>query len=221
MQLITVDFDGTLFKGDSFKLMFQARKEEFGIREWAIIIAGSVKSIAKGIFQGKEALKKHFFLTFAKTFKGKSKEEITAFFNKLVHTGKSKIDEELVQMMRTEKENGNEVILLSGALTPYLEAAMREVQLDVPIIGTNLIFNKKEKCTGQTSGYISGNEKVNAVKTLLMKKEMDRSNTTVWAYADSESDLPLLHFADKPVVVNGNKKMNETAKINHWIIYPN
>lgn len=87
MQLVTVDFDGTLFQGDSFKLMFKAGKKEFGLKEWTTVIFGSLQAIGKGLFKGKNALRIHFFKTFAKTFRGKTRAELSSFFNYLIKAG--------------------------------------------------------------------------------------------------------------------------------------
>src|SRR5699024_10558802 len=41
-----------------------------------------------------------------------------------------------------------------------------------------------------------------------------------WAYADSVSDVPLLQFVDRPVVVNPKKDMLQMANQHSWPIFP-
>jgi phosphoserine phosphatase len=43
----------------------------------------------------------------------------------------------------------------------------------------------------------------------------------LWAYADSESDIPLLEFADKAVVVNPSETMKKIAESKGWEIFIN
>lgn len=214
-----MDFDGTLFQGDSFNLMFRTAKKEFGIKEWMVIILGSLQAIGIGLFKGKEGLRVHFFKTFARTFKGKNKEIINEFFEKLIEAGKDNINQNLVKIMRENQKQGNQVMILSGALTPFLKALTRELKLSVNIIGTDLLFDSHEICTGKTAVYIGGDEKVRSVKYWLNDKGLDLSQTKIWAYADSKSDIPLLYFADKAIIVNPKDEMRKIAKLNRWEIF--
>lgn len=219
LQLITVDFDGTLFQGDSFNLMFQAGKKEFGIREWTAVAAGSLQALLLGIFKGKNALRIQFFKSFAKTFKGKTQDELTSFFHHLVEAGKADINIALVEMIQKEQENGNQVMILSGALTPFLHALTDKLGLDVTIVGTNLTFDSSGKCTGNTGVVVNGKEKVQAVTNWLQESGKEQTEIKVWAYADSESDIPLLQFVDEPIIVNPKDKMRKVAEANSWPIF--
>lgn len=221
LQLVTVDFDGTLFQGDSFKLMFQAGKKEFGIREWTTVVVGSLQALLLGVFKGKNALRIHFFKSFAKTFKGKTEAELASFFQHLVEAGKSDINQELVQLIQDEQAKGNQVMILSGALTPFLHALTARLNLEVIIVGTDLTFDSFGKCTGRTGVVVNGKEKVHAVSNWLHHSGKDPAKTKVWAYADSESDIPLLHYADQPVIVNPKDKMRQIARENSWPIFEN
>ncbi len=217
MQLITVDFDGTLFQGDSFKLMFQAGKKEFRIREWTTVTIGSLHAILLGIFKGKNALRIQFFKSFAKTFKGKTETELTSFFEHLIEAGQAEINQELVALIQKELEKGNQVMILSGALTPFLHALTDKLELGVSIVGTELVFDSFGKCTGETDNVMNGEEKVQAVKNWL--QQSGKNPVEIWAYADSESDIPLLHFADNPIIVNPKAKMRKVAEENSWPIF--
>lgn len=219
LQLVTVDFDGTLFQGDSFKLMFKAGKKEFGIAEWSTVITGSLYSIILGIFKGKNALRIHFFKTFAKTFKGKTEAELTSFFQHLIKEGEADINQDLVAKIREHQANGNHVMLLSGALLPFLKALTSKMELDVTIVGSELQYNAKGICTGEIGIMINGDEKVHAVKNWFAENERSAEDTKVWAYADSESDIPLLHFVDYPIIVNPKENMKAVAKENNWPIF--
>ena len=219
VQLVTVDFDGTLFEGDSFKIMFQAGKKEFGIREWSTVLFGTFQAIVLGIFKGKNALRMHFFKSFAKTFKGKTTEELLTFFNSLVEAGENDINEPLVKKIHEHQSKGNHIIILSGALKPFLEALTERLNLAVTIIGTELHYDRNGKCTGDIGVVINGEEKVQAVKNWLKKSGKDKEEMKIWAYADSESDVPLLHFADKPIIVNPKDNMRKIAEVNSWPIF--
>lgn len=219
MKLITVDFDGTLFQGDSFSLMFQAGKKTFGVREWTSVFTGTIQALFLGATKGKHALRIHFFKAFAKTFKGKTQDELANFFHHLVEAGKHQINQNLVSQIRDHQARGNEVIILSGALKPFLNALIAKLDLNVTTIGTELLFDEHGKCTGATGAVINGEQKVKAVNQWLEQENQDPEKLEIWAYADSESDIPLLHFVDKPIIVNPKDKMREVAEVNHWPIF--
>lgn len=215
VALVTVDFDGTLYKGNSFNAMFKLAKKEFTFKEWSVVAVGVVKSIFLGLIKGKERLRKQFFLSFARSFKGRTEEEMEHFFKSLVQIGKADINWSLVEKIHEHINDGDDVIIVSGALEPFLKEFIKEVDLEVPIISTQISYDDKGICLGEINQYINGQEKVRYVQK-WMRKKLDGKNTQVWAYADSESDIPLFRFANHPVVVNPSKDMSIIADQYQW-----
>ncbi|RKL67204.1 HAD-IB family hydrolase [Salipaludibacillus neizhouensis] len=224
MAIVTVDFDGTLYQGNSFKAMFLVAEKEFTWKEWLLVSGGMVKAVGLGVWKGKQAFRHTFFKAFAKSFKGKTKQELDEFFNHLVLAGSHEVHQDLVHTIREHQSKGDQVIILSGALTPFLEAFIRELQLDVPVISTEILFDDQGYCTGEIGTIVNGQEKVRKIVDWIGEKmshdETSRSDgDNLWAYADSESDLPLLEFVNKPVVVNPNSTMKQIAEKNQWPVF--
>lgn len=223
MAVVTVDFDGTLYKGNSFNAMFQLAKKEFGIKEWSIVMSGLMKAALLGTVKGKNEFRKQFFLAFAKSFKGKTKSEMDHFFHELVQIGKEDINEELVDKISEHLQKGHDVIIVSGALEPFLQAFIREVNLDVPVLSSQILYNKEGVCTGEVSEFVNGEVKVKKIKDWMSEAgEQEgnyQNNRAVWAYADSESDLPLFQYATYPIVVNPDKEMRAVAEKNGWPVF--
>ena len=223
MAVVTVDFDGTLYKGNSFNAMFKLAKKEFTVKEWVVVFTGLMKAAVLGLFKGKNEFRKQFFMAFAKSFKGKTKEEMNSFFDKLVDIGKVDINKELVSKIREHQQNGHEVIILSGALQPFLHAFIKEVELDVPVISSQILYDENGVCTGKVTEFVNGEEKVKKVKDWLSKtakgENDSRKKRDIWAYADSESDLPLFQYATYPIVVNPDKEMKLVAEKNDWPVF--
>ncbi|MFD2210885.1 HAD family hydrolase [Virgibacillus halophilus] len=217
MAIVTVDFDGTLFLGSSFKAMLDAGKKEFKTREWTVVTGGLTKAAASGISKGKNAFRIQFFKTFARTFKGKSKKELDFFFSRLLDIGEENINKPLVEKIKEHQEKGDTVIVLSGALEPFLAAFLHRVELDVPVISTELMFYPNGICTGETGTVINGTEKVKRVEEFIFQNCLEAQE--IWAYADSKSDIPLFQFAEHPVVVNPSKDMKKIAEENDWPIF--
>jgi HAD superfamily phosphoserine phosphatase-like hydrolase len=220
VAIVTVDFDGTLYQGNSFKVMFEVGKKSFSAKQWGVVVAGLVSAAFSGIIKGKTVFKHNFFKSFAKTFKGKTSKELDIFFQKLVDIGKADVNLELVDKIREHQKNGDTVIVLSGALQPFLKAFLRELKLkEVHIISTELQYNEKNQCTGKIGQIINGEYKVAKVKEWIEKYSDVHQISEVWAYADSESDIPLLEFVEYPVVVNPKPDMKEIADQNKWPIF--
>ncbi|MEC5423099.1 HAD family hydrolase [Virgibacillus sp. C22-A2] len=214
------DFDGTLYQGNSFKVMFQVAKKEFGLKEWSVVFIGMVKAGIKGLTGGKQAFRHQFFKAFAKSFKGQSKQELEKFFHELVTIGKEEVHKELVTRIREHLNRGDAVIVLSGALLPFLHSFIEAVDLDVHVIGTELLYDENGICTGKINTIVNGDEKVRKVEDWLRNAGAPTENTVeIWAYADSESDIPLFQFADRPIVVNPKEDMVKIAENNKWPIF--
>jgi HAD superfamily hydrolase (TIGR01490 family) len=220
LAIVTVDFDGTLYQGNSFKVMFEVGKKSFSTKQWGVVVVGLVNAAFTGVLRGKTVFKHNFFKSFAKTFKGKTSKELDIFFQKLVDIGKADVNLELVDKIREHQKNGDTVIVLSGALHPFLKAFIRELQLeDVHIISTDLQYDEQDLCTGKIGQIINGEYKVAKVKEWIERYSEEHLIGEVWAYADSESDIPLLQFVEHPVVVNPNPDMKDIADQNKWPIF--
>ncbi|WP_217589625.1 HAD family hydrolase [Lentibacillus saliphilus] len=227
MAVVTVDFDGTLFQGNSFKIMFQAAKKDFTIKEWGIVAKGLLKATVQGMLKGKQAFKHGFFKAFARSFKGKTKEELTIFFHQLVQMGKDNVHHELVETIHEHQKKGDTIIILSGALRPFLDAFIASLGLkQVTAVGTDLKYDETGVCTGELDQIVNGTVKVDKVKAWLSNVESDsdqgisdREEPEIWAYADSMSDVPLLQFAHHPIVVNPNDDMRHVAQEHGWPIF--
>lgn len=224
MGVVTVDFDGTLYQGDSFKTMFRAANKSFGLKQWSVVGTGIINAVAAGLVRGKNAFKLQFFKAFAKSFKGMTKTELGDFFRKLVVMGKDDAHHGLIHKIREHERQGDHIIVLSGALEPFLIAFTEELGLDVHIISTELKMNQNGICTGKVGAMINGDEKVNHVKK-WMDRQRQLGNLTeeeaveTWAYADSESDVPLFQFVKFPIVVNPDDEMKKIALKQGWILF--
>ncbi|TLS36799.1 HAD family hydrolase [Pseudalkalibacillus caeni] len=221
MAIVTVDFDGTLYQGNSFKAMFQVGKQRFTTKQWAVVSAGLVKASAGGLLKGKNKFRHDFFRAFAKTFKGQTTEELDLFFQELVEYGKSEVHKDLVLKIQEHQNNGDTVIVLSGALQPFLKAFIKELELDVHVLSTELLFDQNGLCTGEIGQIVNGDVKVSKLQEWMGQQQhltQDPPKET-WAYADSESDIPLLRYVTNPILVNPKEDMVKIAELNRWSIF--
>ncbi|WP_064094083.1 HAD-IB family hydrolase [Rossellomorea aquimaris] len=220
MAIVTVDFDGTLYQGNSFKIMLQIGKKRFTKKQWAIVAGGLVKAAAIGSVRGKNRFRHEFFKSFAKAFKGKTDKDLEEFFQELVDFGREDIHQTLVHKIREHQKDGDTVILLSGALQPFLKIFTKDLKLDVHVLSTELLFNEKGHCTGELGPIINGNVKVEKLLQWIEEQQhLTHHSKEIWAYADSESDIPLLKYVTHPIVVNPREDMVKIAEQNEWSIF--
>src|SRR5699024_12258866 len=116
-----------------------------------------------------------------------------------------------------------DVIILSAAVQPVLYDNIQILNLYVTIISSQILYEENGEYTVEVSEFVNGEEKVKKVKDWLSKTAKDEKERQVkkdiWAYADSESDLPLFQFATYPIVVNPDKKMQLVAEKNGWPVF--
>jgi len=217
MAVIAVDFDGTLYRGNSMKVMLRAGRKYFTLKDWLLFLSSFMKIIIIGLTKEKAEVRIHFFQSFAKMFKDKKKEELDDFFGMLVKQGFSDIDQQLLNTILKHQQNGDHLLILSGSLEPFLQIFIKTLNLDAATIGTALYFDADGRCTGEIGPINHGVNKVKHLRVWIEKENLQ--DQEIWAYADSQSDIPLFEYVDHPVVVNPSVEMKDIAEIKGWMIF--
>ncbi len=217
MSIVTVDFDGTLYQRNSVMGMLKAGQKVFSLKQCCFIVLDFLKGLIKRTKGDKVNLRIVLLKSFFHQMKGKRKDEIHAFFESIAKTGRQGINYDLVARINEHLKNGDHVIIMSGALQPFLEEFIKQLRIQADAIGTSLFYDESGICTGEIGRIVNGIDKVNQLK--LWIKENDACGKQIWAYADSESDIPLLEFADKAIVVQPSEVMKKIAESKGWEIF--
>ena len=202
--------DGTLTKDQTQKIFIKdlvskkyiSRVELMFIYTWFILYkAGFINDPKKAL---------EFVL---KKFKGKDisfiNKETDDFFDsnvdKLIYDQSKDISSKL-------KEEGYRTIITSAAIEPIVRKFAEKLSFD------DYISTKLEVKDNIFTGKVLGNQhhglnKVHAIKNYLNKNRI--RPTKIIAVSDHHSDIPLLEYADHPVVVNPNKKLLKYSKKNN------
>ncbi len=217
MAIVTVDFDGTLYQSNSLMPMLKTSKKELTLKQWYFIIANFLKiSLSK-----ENAEEKDYRFIFLKAFfsqmKGKNAKELQSFFMSAIENGQQGINKDMVMRINQHLEKGDSVIIISGTLKPFLKTFVQYLDIEADVIGTELLLDDSGICTGEIGKLNHGYEKINNLK--LWIEENNGSGEMLWTYADSESDLPLMKFVDKAVVVNPSASMKKIAQSQGWQIF--
>jgi HAD superfamily hydrolase (TIGR01490 family) len=120
-----------------------------------------------------------------------------------------------VSALNHHKERGDEVVMLSAALTPVVEGLARHLEVSW-FAGTDL-----EEHDGVYTGAVSGKalygvEKVEVARRFL--HDLGADPGSCWAYADHETDVDLLELAGHPVAVNPRPALATAARERGWRI---
>ena len=214
MGIVTVDFDGTLYQHNSVMTTLKVGKTMFTLKQWLYVIRDILKGIANKTAGEKIDFQVLFLESFFLQMKGKNMEELHNFFISLIETGYRGVNHNLVLRLAEHSGNGDRVVILSGALQPFLEVFIQQLNIQADVIGTSLFYDEKGACTGKIGRLNRGIEKVNRLKLWISENNVD--GEIIWAYADSESDIPLLEFADRAVVVSPSDALKKVAELKGW-----
>lgn len=104
---------------------------------------------------------------------------------------------EVMDVLQKHQEEGAHIVLVSGGLGIYLKYFAADNNIaDEDILSSNIAI-KNGRCTGRLEGVDCMGE--NKVK--LVEQCFDKSKINSVVYSDSDSDLPLLKWADKGIIV--------------------
>ena len=113
-------------------------------------------------------------------------------------------------LIREYKERDYEVYIVSGGYEPYIRYYALENNID-GIIANEFLYNTKNIFSGLlTQKDCMGKEKVIRLNQVFNRVQIEKSVS----YSDSLSDLPILKWADKGVLVSKYKE-RKSAKENY------
>jgi len=207
-----VDVDGTLIKGNSAEKLFfwfLFRKGYMRRGNFVRFVLRMVwYTLTVGLDQAKGRNKSYL--------KGESEDKIREWireYSREVLPGL--ISPVLRSRIAALREQGYEIILLSGSLQMLVEEIVRAVGAQKGI-GVRL-----EKKAGGMTGRISGIYPFSESKLKALREHCDFSRIDwkhSWAFADRVADLPVLESVGNPVVVNPEKRLENIAKKRGWEI---
>ena len=99
------------------------------------------------------------------------------------------------------REQGHRVVIVSASYSQYVRLVGDHLGVD-EVLATQVGFDAEGRSTGRLVGEnCRAEEKVRRLSQWLQSLEIDRGDSTVWAYGDSNGDRAMLDFADHPVWV--------------------
>lgn len=207
-KIAVLDIDGTLIAGQIQQGLinyFYAKGKlstmyVIRLNLWFVMYKLHITNNIKGIFE--------FGL---KYLKDKSVHEIDSIVSRYVEEKvKQKVFHGSFGLIKKLREEGYVIILLSTAVDVVVSKIAELFQVD------DYICTKLERVhdcyTGRISGDIAyGERKINLLKDYLSSRSYSLAD--VRAYADHESDIPLLKIVGKAYIANPDIKMERLSKM--------
>ncbi len=211
-----IDLDHTLTKRDTYLafLFHGLRKRPSRLFQSAILPFAVIAHWAK--LRDSTWLKE----TFLSAILGDATQEQIAcwsdsFVRKVLHSGLRKRATEVIEMHRTQRHH---LIMATASFDFYAEKLAGQLHFDA-IVATQPAWDAHGRLLGiLQSRNCYGLEKVARLNTYYQN---DRNSWFVIAYSDDHRDLPMLEWADYPVVVNPTPKLKAIAidrkyEIQNW-----
>lgn len=125
-----------------------------------------------------------------------------------MHTNK-----EVLNFARECANDGYSIIVLSGALSNYIECYLNVISLESQVIAKRIDETKKS-ISLDNKEFIYGPIKLEEFKKNV---KINRNSTKIISIGDSSTDLDILYYADEKIVMkDSDKALLEIAKEKSW-----
>lgn len=216
MNVAIFDFDGTIYKHETFALQMDFLKQHphyfekykpFYRSIIAPYFAYKLKLYSK-VKMSANVMQKYLYI-----FEGKTEEEVNHFFAELATQIVEGFNDLVIERMEKHHKNGDYIMVVSGSFIPLLEKALEQLPVD-KIIGTKIPVKNGVFDPAANINHIQAEKKVQLIKEALMNEKVDWENS--YAYGDSFSDYPVLQLVGNPVTVCPDVKLQQIANEKNW-----
>lgn len=220
MVLAVIDFDGTLFPGNSMPYIWK-KYGEMNISTSRYI--GCAFKIYRDRFLYRQIFKDEAGYRYQATahmfnlFVGMNDSQIQTFFSSICDDVMNELNQDIVSRIEWHKANGHEVVLLSGGFEKLLE--MIGLRLGISRVkATPFVYNlngKFMKVTKKDPLVTMNGEKK---RPYLEKNFANMDWSRCYAYADNITDQAMLALVGHPVAVKPDEELKQSSIENGWTI---
>lgn len=187
MNLALFDFDGTITTEDTYtRFLFYATPKSRVIWGWCLVLPVIMLyklSMLKASKTRPILSKVAFVFRKQEAVLARAQHYVDEYIPKVLR-------QEMIEKIRWHQSEGDRVVLVSASLDVYLRLWCQ--QQGIELLCSELKVAKGRYCGNYVNGDCSEHNKVNAIKNLLELSDY----STVFAYGDTDEDLPMLAIAD-------------------------
>lgn len=218
MKLAIFDFDGTLYKNETFPLLMQHLKEHptYGSRYKSFYRSVLAPYIGYKLrVYPERKMKMQLMQRYLRAFTGLNEIELEEYFAEIADVMQQDFNKHVVSRMSEHQENNFHIMIVSGAFTPLLQSAAKVFPVDT-IIGTDVPLHSGFFDVKKRIDHVQAERKTELIHQAMQNKTIDWENS--FAYGDSFSDLSVLEQVGNPVAVCPDDKLRGVAMQNKWEI---
>jgi HAD superfamily hydrolase (TIGR01490 family) len=218
MKLAVFDFDGTLSPQDTLPFLLKQWKKFKYPKIKRYLVYASVLPLYLKYKLGKgsrEEIRKEGMRRFSQIFSGMSKKDFRDFMERSSKNILPELNGEIVREIRKAREAGYHTVLLSGCYQSFLKYVGEALGIDT-VLGTHMNYTNGCIDLKKPMEIVSGEVKTERLRRHFAEMDVNWKGST--AYADSMSDIEILHMVGKPVVVDPEPKLKEVAERKEWRI---
>ena len=218
MKLAIFDFDGTLYKEETFTLLMNHLKKhhKYGSRYKRFYLSILFPYISYKLkMYPEEKMKANLMHKYLKTFRGLSEEELHTYFAEVASEMKADLNNEVIARMEEHAKDGYYIMIVSGSFVPLLEMIAKDLPVD-HIIGTEVPFEDGMFDPYKPIDHVHATRKTELIQSFLAEKSVHWDESV--AYGDSYSDLSVLQLVGKPVAVAPDELLRLVANEKAWEI---
>lgn len=218
MRVAIFDFDGTLYKKETYQLLMDHLKEHPLYRKrypqfMRSILPPYLASKAK--LYPKKKMRERSMQIYLNALNDLTIEEADIYFGQIAQKMQNDFNADVVNKVKEHAADDLHIMIVSGAYTPLLHTATEGLPIDT-IIGTDIPITNGKITSKSPIYHIQGPRKNEKIQQFLQEKKIDWKNS--FAYADSYSDLPVFSLVGNPIAVRPEEKLEKIALRRAWEI---
>jgi fatty acyl-CoA reductase len=209
--LAVFDLEGTVVASNVIESFLWLRLADLPGERWP----GAVASLARSLPRYLAAERRDrgaFLRSFYRRYEGASVDALRRLVDgELAEMLLRRVSPGAVRRIREHRSAGHRVVLVTGALEPFVEP-LRPLFDDV-------VATRLEVRDGRFTGYLERPPLVGEARSPWLRRYAARAGADLrasYGYADSHSDLPLLQTVGNPVAVNPDVALFRVARERRW-----
>jgi len=209
-RLVLFDVDGTLFRGQSQRLLLGlAREAGLVSRAPFAVLAVWFGLYRLGLVRRTERIRRYGL----RRFRGVEVEAIERLLRARRADFIARLQSSMCERLRRHRAEGDRVVLVSASLEPVVRLIAEHLGVE-EVIATRL-----EAEAGVYTGRIAGRPVYGAGKLAAVGDYLEQANKrrlpTVY-YTDDGSDQELLRMVDVPICVGSDRRLRAVATQEGW-----
>lgn len=218
MKVAIFDFDGTIYKHETYALMMEHAKHHpiYG-EKYKAFYSSIVPPYAgyKLKLYAEAKMKASLTQKYLQLFEGKTITDVHNYFGEIAEKMNGAFHPLVIERMEAHHANGDYIMVVSGAYQPLLELALQSLPVD-RIIGTDIPVANGYVAPTQPIDHVQANRKVELILEALKDEDVDWQQS--YAYGDGIADVPVLEMVGNPVAVCPDVRLQNLTNKNDWTV---